>query len=100
NPRHLAWEASALPTELRPRSQHPSRVWHLGPSARRPEHHSHGHRSYTGYSAWASFEAAEVALPLRLSHRPERSREFVRILCPCLDRRSITCMRPFAAMTV
>ena len=25
NPRHLAWEASALPAELRPRSPHPSR---------------------------------------------------------------------------
>ncbi len=32
NPRHLAWEASALPTELRPRSQDSSRVRRFGPS--------------------------------------------------------------------
>jgi hypothetical protein len=34
NPRHLAWEASALPTELRPRSLHPSRVKRFSPPAR------------------------------------------------------------------
>lgn len=30
NPRHLAWEASALPTELRPRAQDLSRLGGVG----------------------------------------------------------------------
>jgi hypothetical protein len=36
NPRHLAWEASALPTELRPRSQDSSHVAAPGPSRPTP----------------------------------------------------------------
>jgi hypothetical protein len=51
NPRHLAWEASALPTELRPRSLHPSRVRHFRPSAHARIPIRHGPTRHSGSNA-------------------------------------------------